>query len=367
MKTRQRKTGFMFVEFLMAIILLIPATALLMGAEEQPVETPTAGNADDPLKKIMAEPSRLYIGGGYAAHPAVLKHFQEKTYRYTGGRYQDEPIRYRLRMPQETQAGKKYPLIIWIHGAGEGDDDNIRQVAHLHLVLDYISGKRRDDYYMLAPQCPKDNPSWFSSTSSEGKGDAPITITKEIMHHLLTEYPIDRDCVSVAGLSAGGSASWQFAADEAELVTAAAPFSSNPPNLAVLTRLKPVSIWLFNCTGDQGTPIEPIRQTVAQMKANGTKIYLTEYPSSSHDSWGPAFRKDDAFGWLLSQRKNDWRSPLPGRPFSLQRLAVTASPLLVPALILVVALVIVRDRRLRAKKRTQPVIPLEEAKNDETM
>ncbi|MCL2623587.1 MAG: hypothetical protein FWD31_07985, partial [Planctomycetaceae bacterium] len=81
------------------------------------------------------------------------------------------------------------------------------------------------------------------------------TIAKEIMHHLLAEYPIDPDCVTVAGLSSGGSASWNFAADEADLVAAVAPFSSNPPGHSVLAKLKPVSIWAFNCAGDQGTPI----------------------------------------------------------------------------------------------------------------
>ena len=317
---------------------------------QTPVDTPTGGDADASMDEIMMEPSKPYAGGGYAAHPVLLEYFQEKTYTYTGGRFHDEPIRYRLRMPQTTKLDKKYPLVVWFHGAGESDDDNIRQIAHLHHALNYISGKKRDDFYVLATQCPKDNPSWFSSISSEGKGDAPVTITKEIMRHLLAEYPIDRDCVTVAGLSSGGSTSWIFAADEADVVTAVAPFSSNPPGHSVLAKLKPVSIWVFNCTGDQGTPIEPIRDAVTQMKANGYKIYLTEYPSSSHDSWGPALRQDDAFGWLLAQKKGDWRSPLPGRPFSMKMILTYTLPLVFPAIIIIITMVIIRDKKLRKKR-----------------
>ena len=330
-------------------------------SEESPVETPTAGNMNDSLEKIMEEESKKHVSGGYAAHPTLLKYFREKTYTYTGGRYQEEPINYRLREPQATKPGEKYPLVVWLHGAGESDDDNVRQVAHLHHALDYISGKKRDDFYVLATQCPKDNPSWFGSISNEGKGDATITVTREIMHHLLDEYPIDPERVTVAGLSSGGSATWKFAADEADLIAAAAPFSSNPPDGSVLKKLEPVSVWVFNCTGDQGTPIEEIRRAVSRMETGGYKIHLTEYPSASHDSWGPAIRKDDAFGWLLSQRKNDWRSPLPGRPFSFQRLAAISYPLLVPVMVIIVVLVILRDRRLRAK-RMQHMKEIEEVK-----
>ena len=317
---------------------------------QTPVDTPTGGDVDAPMDEIMLEPSKPYAGGGYAAHPVLMKYFKEQTYIYTGGRYHEEPIRYRLRMPQSTKPDQKYPLIVWLHGAGESDDDNIRQIAHLHHALDYISGQKRDDFYVLATQCPKDNPSWFNGISSEGKGDAPVTITKEIMHHLLAEYPIDPDCVTVAGLSSGGSATWEFAAMCNDVVTAAAPFSSNPPNHSVLAKLKPVSIWVFNCTGDQGTPIEAIRNAVTQMKANGYKIFLTEYPSSSHDSWGPALRQDDAFGWLLAQKKGDWRSPLPGRPFSMKMILTYTLPLVFPAIIGAIALVIVRDKKLRKKR-----------------
>ena len=319
-------------------------------SEEAPVETPTAGNADDPLDKIIDEPSKLHVSGGYAAHPVLLKHFKEMTYSYTGGRYNETPIRYRLRTPKETKPGQKYPLIVWFHGAGESDDDNIRQIAHLHHVIDYISGEKRDDFYVLATQCPKDNASWFGSVLQEGQGDAPITITREIMNHLIQEYPIDPDCITAGGLSAGGSALWRFIEDQPGVIVAATPFSSNPPQAVSPEKFKGTSIWVFNCAGDAGTPIENIRSVVTRLKNSGCTIALTEYPSASHDSWGPAFRKDDAFGWLIEQRKNGWWSPLPGRPYSLQRLTLIASPLLAPAIFAIITLVVLRDRRLRKKR-----------------
>ena len=314
------------------------------------VDTPTGGDADASLDEIIKEPSKPFAGGGFAAHPILLKFFTEQTYTYTGGRYHETPIHYRLFMPEQTKPDTKYPLIVWLHGAGESDDDNIRQLAHLHNAVDYIAGKREQDFYILATQCPRDNGSWMSSKSNEGKGDASLTITVEIMRHLLNEYPIDPDCVTVAGLSSGGSATWEFAAHCNDVVTAMAAFSSNPPSTQTQAKLKDISIWLFNSTDDSATPIDNLRNVTARLKNQGYKIHLTEYPGASHDSWGPALREDDAFGWLLAQKKGYWRSPLPGRPFSMKILLAYIFPLVFPAIIIIITFAIIRDKRLRKNR-----------------
>jgi len=339
---------------LMILCIAIPYTLFGQGFDDEsnktPVDTPTGGDIDAPLDEIIKEPSKPYAGGGFAAHPILLKYFTEQTYVYTGGRYDETPIRYRLLMPEQTKPDQKYPLVVWLHGVGESDDDNIRQLSHLHHVIDYIAGKRKQDFYILATQCPKDNQNWMSSKSNEGKGDAPMTITAEIMRHLLNEYPIDPDCVTVAGLSSGGSATWEFAAQCNDVVTAMAAFSSNPPSVQTQAKLKDVSIWLFNSTNDSGTPIENLRNATARLKSQGYKIHLTEYPTASHDSWGPALREDDAFGWLLEQKKGYWRTPLPGRPFSVKILLTYVFPLVFPTIIGIIIFVIIRDKQLRKRR-----------------
>jgi hypothetical protein len=129
-----------------------------------------------------------------------------------------------------------------------------------------------------------------------------------------------------------------------------AAFSSNPPSLQTQAKLKDIYIWLFTSTDDKGTPVDNLRNTTARLKEQKYKICLTEYPTASHDSWGPALREDDAFGWLLAQRKGDWRSPLPGRPFSINMLIPYAFPLVFPAIIAMIVLAVIRDKRLRKKR-----------------
>lgn len=317
---------------------------------EPPVETPLGGNENASIEEIIKEPSKVYVGGGYAAHPVLMKHFTEQSYIYTGGIYNEESIRYRLLKPEKIEQGRLYPLVVWLHGAGESDDDNVRQLAHLHHILDFIAGGRKQDFYMLVTQCPKNNKSWTGSQSHEGKGDAPIVVTETIMRHLIDEYPINRDCVTVAGLSSGGSATWEFAARCNDIITAMAAFSSNPPSPSTQMKLKNVSIWLFNSSDDGGTPIANLRETTDRLKNQGYKIHLTEYPTSSHDSWGPALREDDAFAWLLAQRKGDWKSPPPGWASMSDMLKTYAAPLVVPLVILIIGGVIVLDRKVKGKR-----------------
>ena len=57
--------------------------------------------------------------------------FEEHTYTYTGGPYKQEAFKYRLMKPEKIEAGKKYPLILFLHGAGERGDDNRRQLQYL--------------------------------------------------------------------------------------------------------------------------------------------------------------------------------------------------------------------------------------------
>ncbi|GHT45261.1 hypothetical protein FACS189454_04460 [Planctomycetales bacterium] len=94
----------------------------------------------------------------------MLSLFKEETLRYTAGT-QDKDIRYRLYVPEKLEDGKKYPLVLWLHGTGENGDDNQKSLVHLHHVLPYLIGEKRRDFFLLVPQCPK-TASWYNSNNS---------------------------------------------------------------------------------------------------------------------------------------------------------------------------------------------------------
>ncbi|MDR3109148.1 MAG: hypothetical protein LBU65_05610 [Planctomycetaceae bacterium] len=96
----------------------------------------------------------------------MLPLFNEETLHYTAGtKYKDKDIKYRLRVPEKLEEGKKYPLVLWLHGVGEDGDDNKKSLVHLHHILPYLTGEKQRDFFLLVPQCPKDD-YWYSARSN---------------------------------------------------------------------------------------------------------------------------------------------------------------------------------------------------------
>ena len=262
------------------------------------------------VRELEQKESEKHPVDGYVSVQTVVNCFDEMSYQYTGGRYQNTEIKFRLRQPNNIKPGKKYPLIVGFHGKGESDDDNRRQLAHLQHTIEILAGPKSLDFFMLSTQCPKDNSSWTTSVSMEdGKGDAPMTIAREIMEVVIREFPIDEDRISVVGLSSGGTAAWQFAMDSPERFASLVACSATPPPGPIL---KDVNVWVFGCTDDKGISIDQLRETVKRTNDGGGSALLTERKSSSHDSWTEALNRKKAVAWMVSQKRNSWYNPPPG-------------------------------------------------------
>jgi predicted peptidase len=261
------------------------------------------------ITQAASEESKQHTDTGYLAHPMAKDCFDALSYRYTGGRYNNELIRFRLRCPPKIVSGRKYPLIVWFHGKGESGDDNERQLAHLQYTLPFLAGPKSLDFFMLVTQCPADNPYWNTSISSEGKGDAPITIAMEIFEQILKEYPIDQKRISTFGQCSGAVGSTELIRKYPELISAVVYISASPPAGLMI---KDVTISSFNCTDDPNVSIQGMRDYVKRVKDAGGNAHLTEIKAASHDAWTPALSQYNVIAWMITQKKNSLLSPPPG-------------------------------------------------------
>jgi predicted peptidase len=272
----------------------------------------TAVMSKNEISKIELEESKKHTVDGYLAHSKVVDCFDALAYQYTGGRYNDKQIRFRLRCPPTIKPGKTYPLVVWFHGTGESDDDNERQLAHLQSILPHLTGPESLDFFMLVTQCPKDNRSWMTSLSHEGKGDAPFTVAMEIFEQILEEYPIDRNRISTFGQCSGAAASTALIRKYPGLIAAVVYISASPPEGLPITD---VAISAFNCTGDPMVSIQPMRNYIKRIKKAGGNAALTEIQIASHDAWSPALSTYRVIAWMIQQNKNSILSPPPGVVF----------------------------------------------------
>lgn len=254
--------------------------------------------SDREIRKAARSESEKNADGGYNANVNVIDCFAAMKYHYTGGRYVDEPIMFRMLSPEIVKPGKKYPLVIWFHGVGESGEDNTRQLSHVQSTLPYLAGKDKLDFFLIATQCPSDNRTWGTSISSEGKGDAPITIADEILETVMKEYPIDENKVSVFGLCSGGSAAWDFVAAHPGRFAAMAACSAAPGAYSI-DAFRSTAVWSFNHRDDM--PCEPVERFIQTMNASGGNAYISVRDVGGHDAWSNALSNEKVIGWMILQ------------------------------------------------------------------
>ncbi|HEX5105856.1 MAG TPA: prolyl oligopeptidase family serine peptidase [Pirellulaceae bacterium] len=214
---------------------------------------------------------------------------------------------YRLLKPQDLGARQKYPLVLFLHGAGERGNDNVKQLVHgmNDFASDEIMAKH--PAFVVAPQCPEDR-KWVEvdwTLDAHTLPESPsvsLEATIRLIESLQKEFTIDASRIYITGLSMGGYGTWDALARWPELFAAAAPICGGG-DPAVAARFKDVPIWVFQ--GDEDTAVKPkrSREMVEALKAAGGQPKYTEYPGVAHDSWTQTYADPTLHEWLFSQRK----------------------------------------------------------------
>lgn len=264
---------------------------------------------------------------GVQTHPAMVPLFRSMILHYTGGSYKNSPIRFRLHTPEPLTAGKKYPMVVWLHGAGECGSDNVDQLSHLHHIIPYLVGPKKRDFFLLVSQCPHAHVSWEApeicltrirpNDSVEcnvtddpiALGNAPLSFTLAMVDAVLKSFPVDANRVTVAGLSTGGEGVWRILERRPDLFAAAAPIVSwkamQPKSLREKPLLKKIPIWAIYSSDDRG--IDFARKEFDRLRDCGCRVHKTEFGVCGHHAWTPAMLQGDVFGWLISRAKDGER------------------------------------------------------------
>ena len=121
---------------------------------------------------------------------------------------------YLLYLPEDYGKDRKaWPLMLFLHGAGERGD-NLDKVK-VHGPPKLIEKEDKAFPFIIAsPQCPKDG--WWAS-------DIQVAALDALLSDLTTRYTVDPDRIYLTGLSMGGYGTWRLAADYPERFAALAP------------------------------------------------------------------------------------------------------------------------------------------------
>ena len=221
-----------------------------------------------------------------------------------------EPVEfaYRLLGPASITPGTRYPLVIFLHGAGERGNDNLSQLKYFPTWMAEQSARQAHPCFVLAPQC-RDEQKWvdvdWSKIESTPQSPTPTVDMLAVIAALedtLQREPIDPARIYLTGLSMGGYGSWDLAARMPDRFAAVLPICGGGDE-ATAAKIKDLPIWCFHGDADTAVRVERSRTMIEALRAAGGAPTYSELAGVGHDSWTPAYRDPDVLTWLFAQKK----------------------------------------------------------------
>ncbi len=215
-------------------------------------------------------------------------------------------IPYRLFVPTFHSPKATYPLVLYLHGAGErGNDGNDLVLKNGALEFE----KRQSQYpcYILVPQCPKEL-KWSPYQKELGYyrlADSASLIQDALLHlvrFIQSHHAVDSLRQYVVGMSMGGFGTWELVMRNPSLFAAAVPICGGG-DVTNVQHVKHLPIWVFHGSDDQVIKVDWSRALVDSLKALGAPVRYTEFPNVGHNAWSPAFATEELYQWLFSQKK----------------------------------------------------------------
>jgi predicted peptidase len=199
----------------------------------------------------------------------------------------------------ETDKDKKYPLVIFLHGAGERGSDLEKVKTHgIPMLLDKKPEVLKDyDYIYVSPQCPEQH-SW---AYMDEEMDA-------LMKNCIENLRVDTQRIYMTGLSMGGFGTWTAACRHPNMFAAVAPICGGSSRFEDVSCIKDLPIWVFHGAKDGTVPLSRSAEPVAQLNEFNTgNVKFTVYPDLEHDSWTVTYENPKFYEWLFSQTNSNFK------------------------------------------------------------
>jgi len=226
---------------------------------------------------------------------AVRPPVQSRLYaRHTFTAEDGRSIDYWLMTPAKIEPGKKYPLVLTLHGRG-GNTVAAAVLASEPMRAEYPC-------YVLAPAVGRNQVWALPGDFAKLRGDSMLPVALAALAKVQQQHPIDAQRIYVTGQSMGGFGTFGALAASPDTFAAAIPICGGwrPDDAA---KMKDVAIWIFHGDADRTVPVQRSRVMVEAIKAAGGEPKYSELKGVAHNSWSPAYADPATWKWLFSQRR----------------------------------------------------------------
>lgn len=233
--------------------------------------------------------------------------YQRKNYTNSKG----DSIPYRILFPENYDRSKKYPLVLFLHGAGERGNDNEKQLVHGSKLFLTEENRKKFQAIVLFPQCPE-NSYWASMNVDankertfdyKGEMPKPLRAAIALTKHIIENEAVDEHRVYITGLSMGGMDTFESVYRFPKMFAAAAPICGAGNAAAYSKKQAKTPFWLFHGDADKSVDVKYSRIMNDRLKELKGDVKYSEYPGVGHNSWDNAFADPEYLPWLFSKRR----------------------------------------------------------------
>lgn len=258
-------------------------------------------------------------------------------FRHGRSTYEELPLNYGYYVPQVKAKGKR-PLIIWLHGAGEGGTDPTVAYAG-NKVVNLVTPEIQNIFegaYVLAPQAPT-----FWMDDGSGKyGQSGKSMYVKALKAMIDEFidrndaGIDRKRVYIGGDSNGGFMTMRMIIDYPKMWAAAFPVCEALYDKTIsdkdIQKIKHIPIWFTHASSDPVvSPTDTAVPAYERLKAAGAENLHFTYWDKVVDLYdlfkdenGEPYQYNGHFTWIYVFN-NECKVDFDGKPVVVDGKEVT--------------------------------------------
>ncbi|KEO74687.1 carboxylesterase family protein [Anditalea andensis] len=226
-----------------------------------------------------------------------------------------DSLLYRILYPESYDESKQYPLILFLHGAGERGNDNEKQLNNgADFFLDHM-----DTYpaIVVFPQCPEEK-YWIDLSIRKelrGEGDPDfsqsihspsevLSVVNELVEDIIKSKAVNLDQVYIMGLSMGSFGTFETLARWPEKYAAAVAICGGGNLQLAKNYADNTSLWITHGAKDDVVPPILSKRIYEKLHELGADVTYTEFENANHNAWDPTFAMPELLPWLFSKIKN---------------------------------------------------------------
>ncbi len=226
----------------------------------------------------------------------------------------NDTLNFRILYPKNFDKNKEYPLVLFLHGAGERGNNNESQLTHGSKL--FLEKSEEFPAIVIFPQAPKDEywakvevdrdsiPFQFNFKNEEEPTKA-LHLVMALLNSVISEDYVNTNRIYVGGLSMGGMGAFEILSRKPDLFAAAFTICGGADPAIVKNYPAGFNIWIFHGEKDDVVLSKYSKIMAREINSHGGNAKLSLYPNDNHNSWDSAFAEPYLLPWLFSHERTE--------------------------------------------------------------